>query len=59
MRFKYGGSFRWYRARTWWGFHVSWVDPDTGVEWEYTVLDQSRKPWYYTPILYKGVIKRR
>ena len=58
-RIRYGGTLRWSKSVTWWGFHVTWVDPVTLQEWEYTVLDRSVRAWYYTPILYRGVVVRK
>lgn len=55
---KNGGKINWHKAKTWWGFHTSWTSPE-GITWEYTVLDQRRKQWWYMPILYKGVIRQR
>jgi hypothetical protein len=55
---KYGGEIRWHKAKTWIGFHTTWTDPKTNFTWEYTVTDQSRKQWWYIPVLYTGVIKQ-
>ena len=54
-----GGKLTWYSARTWWGFHVTWTDPTTGVEWEYTVQNKAWRGWWYIPLLYRGVIKTK
>jgi hypothetical protein len=59
QKIKYGGKINWHKARTWFGFHSSWTDTATSVTWEYTVLDQRRQPWWYIPILYKGVVRRK
>jgi uncharacterized glyoxalase superfamily protein PhnB len=56
MRITEGGSIRWSKSRTWWGFHTTWVDP-YGYEWEYTIPTPKRHPWWYMPIIYRGVVK--
>ena len=58
-KIKHGGQINWHKARTWFGFHTSWTDPNTGVTWEYTVMDQRKQPWWYIPILYTGIIKQK
>ncbi len=55
---KHGGKINWCKARTWFGFHATWTDPETNITWEYTVTDQSKKQWWYVPILYKGIVKK-
>ena len=52
-----GGKIRIYKSRTWIGWHTTWVN-DEGEEWEYTFPRIRKKPWWYIPILYKGVIKK-
>lgn len=58
QKLKHGGDINWHKAKTWFGFHVSWTS-NTGCTWEYTVVNQDRQPWWYIPILYKGIVKRR
>lgn len=53
-----GGRFKWYKSKTWIGYHCAWIDKN-GVEWEYTIPKMTKKPWWYVPILYKGTIVRR
>jgi len=59
QKLKHGGKINWHKAKTWRGFHASWTDPNTGITWEYTVRNQRRKPWWYVPLLYNGIIKKR
>jgi len=59
QKLKFGGRINWHKAKTWFGFHTSWTDARTSITWEYTVTDQSRKQWWYIPILYTGIIKKR
>ena len=55
---RYGGKLRIYKSRTWWGWHMTWIDFND-IEWEYTIEDQSRKSWWYTPLLFNGIVKHR
>ena len=59
LKIKNGGKLNWHKARTWFGFHTSWTDPNTSITWEYTVIDQRKQPWWYIPILYTGIIKQK
>ena len=52
-----GGSIRFKKSRTWFGFHSTWIDND-GVEWEYTLEKPVKHPWWYIPFCYKGIVKR-
>jgi hypothetical protein len=52
-----GGEIKVYKSRTWFGWHTTWINNE-GEEWEYTIPRMRRKPWWYVPILYNGVIKR-
>lgn len=52
-----GGKLRWSKSKTWIGFHVSWIDEHQS-EWEYTLTQAKKQPWWYIPILYRGVVKR-
>ena len=54
--FLYGGSIKFKRSKTWFGFHTVWVSP-WGTEYEYTVLHPKRQKWWYIPFCYRGVIK--
>ena len=56
VRITEGGRIRWTKSRTWWGFHTTWIDP-WGHEWEYTLAKIEKKPWWYIPIIYRGVVK--
>jgi hypothetical protein len=56
MRFRWGGTIRWHRSRTWLGFHNTWVSPN-GKVLEYTLVRPKRQPWWYIPICYRGVVK--
>lgn len=56
MRISQGGHINWSRSRTWRGFHVTWTDSQ-GTEWEYTLPVIKKQPWWYIPILYRGVVK--
>lgn len=57
MRLRWGGKILYKKSKTWSGFHTTWVSPN-GSEWEYTLLKPTIHPWYYIPLLYKGVVKR-
>ena len=56
MRLFHGGQIRWYKSRTWLGFHTTWVS-NIGTEWEYTLVKPKRQPWWYIPLCYKGRVK--
>jgi hypothetical protein len=56
MKFRWGGTIRWYKSRTWFGFHNTWISPN-GKELEYTLARPKRQPWWYIPICYRGVVK--
>lgn len=53
----HGGRIKFYKSKRWIGWHTTWVDKN-GVEWEYTMPKMKHKPWWYVPILYKGIIRR-
>lgn len=57
MRIRWGGSIRWIKSRTWFGFHNIWISPN-GTEWEYTLLKPVKHSWWYIPFCYTGVIKQ-
>ena len=57
-KIRYGGKIKWYRSKTWLGFHTTWVDSN-GCEWEYTLEKIRKKPWWYIPLCYKGKIKKK
>jgi len=52
-----GGKIKVYKSKTWLGWHTTWINKE-GEEWEYTLPRMRKKPWWYVPILYKGVIKK-
>ena len=52
-----GGKIKIYKSKRWIGYHTTWVDLE-GVEWEYTMPKMRDKPWWYIPIVYKGVVRR-
>jgi hypothetical protein len=56
QKVKHGGRIKWYKSKFWKGFHTTWVDKE-GVEWEYTTA-KIKRPWWYIPIFYKGVIRK-
>ena len=53
-----GGSIKIYKSRRWIGYHTTWIDND-GIEWEYTLPNIKNKPWWYIPILYHGVVRKK
>lgn len=53
----HGGKLNFRKSNTWFGFHVTWTNKE-GITWEYTIHDQSKKSWWYIPILFKGIIRR-
>lgn len=55
--FKYGGRIRFSKSKTWFGFHVTYIDP-LGKEWEYTLIQPKKHPYWYIPMCYKGIVKR-
>ena len=52
-----GGKIHFSKSRTWFGFHVTWIDR-AGIEWEYTLEKPVKHKWWYIPFCYKGVVKR-
>lgn len=52
-----GGRVQWSKSRTWKGFHTTWVDKNN-CEWEFTLDKPKKQPWWYIPLLYKGVVKK-
>lgn len=54
----HGGSVRWYPSLTWKGMHCTWVDKE-GTEWEYTIPRMRKKQWWYIPIFYNGVVRKK
>ena len=58
QKFKYGGKINYHRSGTWKGFHVSWTNAN-GEIWEYTAPTQNKRDWWYLPILFRGVVRRR
>lgn len=58
QKWKYGGQIRWHKAKTWAGFHTTWVHPEGHSEWEFTLKKPVKGPWWYIPIWYEGVIKQ-
>ncbi len=57
IKLRWGGKILWIKSKTWIGFHNRWVNQD-GIVWEYTIENQKKQPWWYVPILYKGVVKK-
>lgn len=57
QRIKHGGKINFRRTITWVGPHTTWTDND-GQEWEFTFRFARRKPWWYIPIWYNGVVKK-
>lgn len=53
----HGGKIRLIKSRTWVGWHAVWIDQD-GICWEYTQPRMRKKPWWYIPLFYNGVIKK-
>ena len=58
QKLKYGGKLNYHKSGTWNGYHVSWTTPK-GETWEYTATSQQRRDWWYVPILFRGIVRRR
>lgn len=58
QKIRYGGKLNFYKSNTWKGFHVTWTNLKE-EEWEYTILDQHKRKWWYYPILFKGIVRKR
>ena len=56
-RLRYGGQVKFVRSIRWNGYHTIWIDSE-GQAWEFTMPKMKKKPWWYIPIFYNGIVRK-
>lgn len=53
---RYGGRFKFYRSKWWWGYHVSYIKD--GYEYHYDMTREERKNIKGFPFFYYGQVRK-